>query len=304
MNTKILCLILATMCVLTFSGCTPTKEASRNSNETIVKTDTISGIPVLRYYKNDGKKKPVVFSLHGYGGSKKNQIAHCEALANNGYYAVTLDAYGHGERTGGQLMNFAQVVTQYPKDIETVVNFLKNDSQADLTNMAMVGISMGAMASFSYATYGEIKPKILAPIIGTPDIAQLKGSELSKATYDEVVGRGVSTMPQEEIDAILDAGSSYKDYGNLKDIAIYMQNGSDDFLVHASGSQKLYNDLTSTGAQNVELVIYPGLNHWAHDFLWANANDYLSTHLNTTKTTKIQMDVISTLLPQTTSTQN
>lgn len=256
---RLMCLVLVTGLLSTLWGCS--KPDAKPTNEIIVKQEYIGSVPVVKTYKDDGTKKPVVFMLHGYGESKSFYLSYCQTMAEKGYYAVTMDAYGHGERTGGELLNFAQVVSMYPKDIEAVVQSIKDDPQADVYNMGMSGVSMGAMATFMYSTYAEIKPKAIAPIIGTPDLNQLKGTDLSRAVYDKTLGIQTSSMPQQEIDSILESSSPYKDYMNLKDIGIFMQNGEDDYLIVSDGCKNLYKDLKEAGAQNVELIMYPGMQH-------------------------------------------
>ncbi|MBL7063319.1 MAG: hypothetical protein ISS49_03795 [Anaerolineae bacterium] len=38
-------------------------------------------IPALALYKNDGKKKPLIITIHGYTGNKSGEIDYCLILA-------------------------------------------------------------------------------------------------------------------------------------------------------------------------------------------------------------------------------
>lgn len=239
----------------------------------------IDGIPVLDVFKDDKTKKPTVFVLHGYGGNKYYSVDLAVRLARKGYYSVIFDAYGHGERVGGPLKSFPEVMALYPYDIDAIVNSLKDNSQADLDNLGMMGVSMGACAIYKYCTFGKIKPKAIAPFIGTPYFEQLMDSELSRMTYDEKAGKGTSPLSQQQLNSILAENSPYKAYLALKDIAILMQQGETDDMIISQGVSMLYHDLTGIGATNVELIIHENLWHEVSDEGWDNAFEFMDKHL-------------------------
>jgi dienelactone hydrolase len=56
------------------------------------------GIPALALYKDDGKKKPLIITVHGYTGNKSGEIDYCLILAEEGFLPVSIDARLHGER--------------------------------------------------------------------------------------------------------------------------------------------------------------------------------------------------------------
>lgn len=239
----------------------------------------VDDIAVIDVFNDNGKSKPTMFIIHGYGGSKKDSISLAVQYASNGYFSVIFDAYGHGERTGGDLKSFPEVMAMYPYDIEKVVGSLKEQRQADLKRMGMLGISMGACAIYKYCTFAEIKPKAITPFIGTPYYEQLMDSDLSSIAYDEKAGRSTSILTQQYLNQILADSSPYKNYQSLKDIAILMQNGGVDTMITPQGVNMLYHDLKGIGAENVELIIYPELWHEINDTGWDNAFAFMEKHL-------------------------
>ena len=240
----------------------------------------IDNIPVLDVFNDDGNKKPVVFILHGYSGNKYYSVDLAVRYARSGYYAVIFDAYGHGERSGGTLKSFPEVMAMYPYDIEKIVNSLKDSTQADIYNMGMLGISMGACAIYKYCTFGEIKPKVITPLVGTPYYEQFMNTELSRSVYDEKTGNHQTPLSQEKLNTILAESSAFKDYMELKNINILMQQGSNDTLVTAEGANMLYHVLKGVGAENVNLISHEGMTHHnLYDVCFDNAIKFMDKHL-------------------------
>lgn len=223
----------------------------------------VEDIPVFEVYVDDNKQKPVMFIMHGYMGNRYYSTELAAHYARNGYYAVIFDAYGHGARTGGALKSFPEVMAMYPYDAEKIVNSLKNNPQADLSNMGMMGISMGACAIYKYCTIAEIKPKAIAPLVGTPYYEQFMSTDLSREIYDEKSGTHDPILSQSEYNRILAEASPYKNYLALEDVSILMQQGALDTMVVGTGADMLYHDLKGIGKEDIELIIYPDMAH--HD---------------------------------------
>lgn len=241
----------------------------------------IEDIPVIDAFVNDGtEKKPVIFILHGYSGNKYYSVDLAVEYARNGYYAVIFDAYGHGERAGKPLKSFPEVMEMYPYDLEKAVNSLKNNPYADVYNMGMLGISMGACAIYKYCTFAEIKPKAITPLVGTPYYEQFMDTELSRSVYDEKSGNHEPTLTQQQLNTILAESSPYKNYIAMKDIAILMQQGETDDLVISQGAAMLYHDLKGIGAEDVNLIIHSDMSHYdIYDECFDNAFKFFEERL-------------------------
>ncbi|MBQ9624905.1 MAG: alpha/beta hydrolase, partial [Clostridia bacterium] len=271
--------------LFSLGGCNKSKETNayiplseQYPNLTFEKS-FLEDIPVIHIFKNDGAKKPTMLIIHGYGGSKSDSLDLATKFAYDNYYCVIFDAYGHGERTGMPLKSFPEVLSMYPYDIEKVVLSLENNEQADLDNMGMLGISMGACAIYKYCTFGKVQPKAIAPFIGTPYYEQLYNTELSRIAFDNASGRFKSELSQLDLNTILMESSPYKDIYKLKDIHILMQNGGIDTLVSPMGVYMLEKDLKEMGAKDATLIIYPDLWHEISDDGFDKAFEFMNKHL-------------------------
>lgn len=107
------------------------------------------------------EKFPVVFILHGRGSSKVNYTLLAEEICSHGYVVVLSDHPGSGltilkDGTKAALASPADLtkeVNNFSGDVCFLVNELpKNNAVsriADMSNMAMVGHSLGSMAVFN-----------------------------------------------------------------------------------------------------------------------------------------------------------
>ena len=105
-----------------------------NNNPNITyQAKTVNNVPILEAYINDGISKPLVFVLHGLDGCKENNIYLLTKFAEQGFYAVSLDASGHGKRTDGSHM-FYEIVVQTGYDCMMLIDYYAKDELVDENN--------------------------------------------------------------------------------------------------------------------------------------------------------------------------
>jgi non-heme chloroperoxidase len=106
---------------------------------------------------------PPVLMLHGIGQSKQSWGDTASKIAQNGWYAIALDARGHGDSSWDKNGNYK--MADNVADLQAVINILD-------TRPAIVGASMGGMTAMlaeGYASKSICKALILVDIVPRPD---------------------------------------------------------------------------------------------------------------------------------------
>ncbi|QNO14268.1 alpha/beta hydrolase [Alkalicella caledoniensis] len=144
----------------------------------ITEISKIKDIPYMIFYKEDGKKLPLVIICHGFNCDKYTSATMAIKLAEKGFCAITFDSSKHGERYDGFLDNITcdadfgtalySIIRDTYTDISIIVNGMSNDPRIDTSKIGLTGGSMGAMATY-YALTKSRDIKVAVPIIGTPD---------------------------------------------------------------------------------------------------------------------------------------
>lgn len=132
-------------------------------------------IPITTFCKEGKSNLPVVFFVHGFESNRIqsegfHQIAY--QLAQKDFFAITLDAYLHGERAPEdpdfkRKDAFFHIIVQTVKDIECLIQTFKEDARCNPDKIGITGTSMGGLTSFyALATIPEIQAA--APALATP----------------------------------------------------------------------------------------------------------------------------------------
>lgn len=64
----------------------------------IIENNTVYDIPIINIYQENAFNAPLVFFIHGYGGYREQALDYGYMLAQKGFYYVSMDCKGHGER--------------------------------------------------------------------------------------------------------------------------------------------------------------------------------------------------------------
>lgn len=141
--------------------------------------DVVDGIPVLKCFQRETRRRPLVILSHGFRGTKESWIPHLQALARQGYYAVALDNRSHGERQepdfvsqvfqGGNLKvhDVRRLIKETAEDISRIIDCLATATGVDQNRIGMAGVSMGGFTTFRTLVI-EKRIKVAAPIIASP----------------------------------------------------------------------------------------------------------------------------------------
>ena len=176
----------------------------------ISERDVIEGVPVITYRPASGQRLPVVFFLHGFGGSKDDGRAIGALLAQAGIRAVCVDLYMHGDhRDPVPFPGMFPIVQHTVDDLRRLIARFREDAQ---DRIGVVGVSMGALVTF-YLAANEPAVQTAVSLIGNPDFEanfqhlteidkDLKWISLNnKPLWDAMIAMGKAMNPKERLDA-------------------------------------------------------------------------------------------------------
>lgn len=137
----------------------------------------INSIPVLFIERRGVGIKKVIFLFHRLLNNKVNELPVAYILANNGYFVVSCDMYGHGDREEScdlsrkyDFDNVFKDIYHTASDIQYIIAYLKEHKgdALDFDNIGAVGTSIGgSVALVSGYLIDEIK--YVASMVGTND---------------------------------------------------------------------------------------------------------------------------------------
>lgn len=127
---------------------------------------------------DDGTRKPVVILIHGGGGNKDETLPWAVSLAEQGFYALSIDAAAHGGNTSGPLDALKCWVVTVTQIDAVLDHYAAAVSQADTERLGIAGGSMGGAICFAYGAHGKYTPDVIVSVSGTPDYTQMSDSPL------------------------------------------------------------------------------------------------------------------------------
>ncbi len=158
-----------------------------------IQKGTIGDIPFLLAEKpeNAGKPLPLFIFIHGYTSAKEHNLHFAYSLAEKDFRVILPDALHHGERIvanppKSMEYDFWNIVQQGIQDVNTIMDWAKENEFVLEDQVAVGGTSMGAII-----TYGSLvnNPKISAgcALMGTPaheKFARWQIERIQNAGYD------------------------------------------------------------------------------------------------------------------------
>lgn len=137
------------------------------------KEERLAGILTLpSKYLVDGDKFPLLIICHGFGQAKDGKVtggkfAHLAmALAQKGIAVFRFDFSGHGE-SEGSFENLS--IQQEVDDLRCVYNFLMKDQRLDMSKVALLGHSLGALIAVIFQAQNSL---VQCLILVSPAIQQ------------------------------------------------------------------------------------------------------------------------------------
>jgi len=254
---------------------------NKKDNQTInLEHSTLTGkkIPALSFYSEAAVKSPVAVCIHGLNTSKTSTIQGAIQLAQEGYYAIVIDAAQHGERKPENSIilnptldksfatNFIQVLKKTAEDISLIIDSLSEHNIADCSRIGLTGNSMGGFIAFLAATYDK-RISAIAPLVATPDWSTL---------FEHPSAASVDTQKRDSITQ----GDPIHNYTKLKEMAVLIQNNADDPIVNVQGSRNIDPKLRELFFETPERYSYIEYNQSGHNVsaeMFNNVIDWFNT---------------------------
>jgi pimeloyl-ACP methyl ester carboxylesterase len=220
---------------------------------------SLGDIEFIEAFLDNDDNKPLIFCLHGGGGSKEQMMGELDRYAHEGFYAVALDAAGCGDSQVGPLMAYKsfEATVGY---IDSLIDYYKNVTQADIDNFAVSGASMGGSIAFCYAAHGKYKPKVIFPKSGTPDLLLNSDGPMFDC-FDRGQAGQPQTMTEEELKAFAAEYSPINTPEHFLEVAIYAINGEKDDITPPTGCKNLESALKKLGHEDISFNYFRNAGH-------------------------------------------
>lgn len=233
--------------------------ADCNDSQIVMHSYVVDGVPIYECYRDDGTVKPVVLMLHGGGSDKRANLDNLIPFAQKGLYVVSLDAAGHGDSDRGPLVApvaFAETV----KSMDTLLEYYNTVEQADPSNAAIVGGSMGGNIAYCYVAFGQYPLTAIFPCLATPDLTLLGDGPLYDC-FDH--GKSGQDLPwtREQVLSFAEQYNPILYPERFLDTYIYAGNGALDDGASPEGPQALEQALIEFGGSNFEFYVDPDRSH-------------------------------------------
>jgi len=235
-------------------------------------------IPALSFYHDCDKKLPVVLCIHGLSSSKTATIQGAIQLAQEGYYAIVIDAALHGERKAENTttldmnldhnfaVNFIDALKETAQDVSLIIDSFSEHNIADGSRIGVTGNSMGGFITFLAGTYDK-RISAIAPLVATPDWSILLDHPSAEA------------LSYEEKQSII-KDDPIHNYAKLKHTAVLVQNNTDDPVVNVQGARNIVPKLETLFFDTPERYSYIEYNQSGHNVsaeMFSNVIDWFNT---------------------------
>lgn len=215
----------------------------------------IDDIPVYEMYPQNGAGS-ILFFLHVQSSKKEEYLPEMIHYAENGYFCVTVDLAGHGERITEYPLMALEITKQTGEDLDILLDYYESSQLADADSFALFGVSQGGSAAYWYAAYGNRTPKALVVGCTTPDYSYyidsicFQNGQLVKPVWTE-----------REVQRFIQENNPINRMERFYQLPILSGNSFDDFIVPYKGSEQFEKKLKEAGNSDVEFCYFLGAGH-------------------------------------------
>ena len=226
---------------------------------------------------------PLVILVHGWTGRKEDVLFLAHLLAVNGYFAVPIDAVGHGERVREEAWTYEALLNlthQTAEDVNRVIAHYEGDSRVDVQRVGLGGISMGGVITYEYLTRKDKRIRAAVAMIATPDFTSLLHSSNAGEIIKALGLDGQNIVDDSTLEAIQAIQPAHK-MSQMVSVPLLMLNGVDDPLIDLEGVRDFYRRIKPLYAQPaaVQLIEHPGVTHYTPYAMQVDALDWFQRYL-------------------------
>ena len=206
---------------------------------------------------------PCLILLHGLGGNKEMMAGMALSAASEGYAALLIDLYGHGERSGAvksgksQSEELAHGVLQTAVDVRRGLDYLGTQRDIAPHRIGLVGISLGAIIGAVTAGV-DSRIKAVALISGGGDWGLILRTLSARNT--PVGGRsmdGLKGLDWDKVNVALAPEDPLTFASHIAPRALLMLHGRQDDVIVPQAAQELFD----TAQQPKEIQWFAAYGH-------------------------------------------
>ena len=224
---------------------------------------TINNIPVIEVYEDDNTVKPLAVVIHGLNGYKEANLYLLSRLAENGFFAISYDLYGFGERYS-RMITLPEIVVKSGKDIDVLVDYYKNNELIDTTNYGITSVSLGGLITYWIGAYANNKPAIIAPAASTPVFENIYNEYLTKTAVDNYVACD-SYLGYEQAMKLYSSITPMNKKEEFMNMIVFAGHGKEDPLIKYYDEYYFIMDLKNSGHKDAELLLFENVGHYYPD---------------------------------------
>lgn len=228
----------------------------------------------IALHQAGAENQPLAVIVHGLGSRKEDMLTQGVMLAQQGFYAVLIDAPAHGE-SNEPAMNMMDIIVSMGASVDALVETLGD--RADTESLYVTGFSMGGYFSFWYGAYGTYHPKAIAPCAGDPDWAPLveNGPGYSCVVHSQ---HTEPVWTHEEADLFAAAHNPMDNLDAFMDMGVYLYHGTEDDVQPCEKTERFYEALSAKGHPYLQFDKAEGVAHVYSDDLFARVTAFFAAY--------------------------
>ncbi|MHC4716043.1 MAG: alpha/beta hydrolase family protein [Planctomycetota bacterium] len=248
-------------------------------------------VPATVYRPEAREKLPVVFALHGFGGSREQSARLLPRLAGAGFLAVAIDGFLHGRRREPSVFvrNLADLaedfaiwvhqtcVSHTARDVSRMIDSLGDLPQADPSRIGVTGVSMGGCSAWVLACR---EPRISAAVsmIGAADF-WWDVTKIAPGPEQEAWRRHLSPRLRQLVDSL----DPMQHMEGIFPKPVLLLNGGQDHWIDPRSVKEFARRLRARYydrcPENIACLVEPQIGHKVTDLMWNRMTAWFTRHL-------------------------
>lgn len=218
-----------------------------------VEFKTKDGLRLKGWLLLNNRNIPTIIICHGFGTSRSDVLVLADFIYKAGYNVLLFDFRAHGE-SQGWYTSFGYLETQ---DLDTAVEFLKNNSELNNKNFGVIGVSMGGSVAIMAAAKNEnIKAVVADSPYADLDSAIIQHAKLLLKTPNSFLGHLAIFAYRLRFFTDSSNISPLKDISTISPRAVMIISGTKDVRMPPQDAEKLY--LNARQPKELFLVVSEG----------------------------------------------
>jgi pimeloyl-ACP methyl ester carboxylesterase len=254
--------------------------------------DSDEPVPADVYCRKGNPAMPVVLFVHGLGGSKEQYVKRMHELADKDLFVVAVDAHLHGERkvpgifpqgkSLGALGDDYSIwvhqsaISHTARDLSKILDDLSARPEADVSRVAVVGVSMGGSTCMVLA-WKEPRVTVVISFIGAVDFWY----DVTKTPPGEVQDAKRKALSP-RVRQLVGSLNPRDRMGAIAPKAVFLANGAHDDGIDIESVRSFVKDLRpgyEAHPDRLLLLEEPDTGHAVTDRMWAEGTKWLLRHL-------------------------